>query len=565
MPNDYYNNTTNPAFLSAATSASVRNQFAAIKAAFDLLPAKADIYDGKVNYGTCTGSSNAYVLSTNMGVTALAAGATVAFLPNHANTGAATINVDTLGAKDIKTVDGQPLSIGDLVTTSVVVLSYNGTHWRQITGSENVSKAYILAAVAAGGPVGDINFQQLGVGIATAYQSLGVNAAGTGLEGYSLSATRALVSDANGRPAASTVTAAELGYLSGVTRSLAGFDKMPVVVRTSNTIIAAADIGKMFSCTLTWSQTLTAAATLGDGWWCIIKNAGTGLVTVDPDAAELIDGNATCPILPLEERLIVCTGMAFTTTVLKPFYMELTSNFGVTKPLSGYSRIGGLLWGGGGGGAKSTGHGGGGGGGACVPFQFALSEASTTTSIAIGAGGLGGTVDDGAAGGNSTIALTAKIITAYGGGGGEGRNYPTEVKGGGGGGALGAGSAGTGGAPRVIGGNNPGYGGGDSVPSTPSQLAYSSVYGGGGGGHIEAADTSVSGGNSVYGGGGGGVAQASQSGAAGTSIFGGNGGAGNAAGVGVAGTVPAGGGGAGHGGSNGGAGAAGKCILWGIV
>src|SRR6266567_6117904 len=49
-----------------------------------------------------TGSANAYVLATNAGYTALATGLTVGFKANFSNTGAATLNVDTLGAKSLR-------------------------------------------------------------------------------------------------------------------------------------------------------------------------------------------------------------------------------------------------------------------------------------------------------------------------------------------------------------------------------------------------------------------------------------------------------------------------------
>lgn len=575
MANDYYNNTTNPPFQSAATSASVRNQLAAITAGFDLLPATAALYDGKVSWGTCTGSSNAYVLSTAKGITALSAGVRVAFLPNHANSGAATINVDGKGVKSIKTVDGLALTAGDLMTTTPVFLVYNGTDFVQLAGSHNVTKAYINAAAAAGGPPGDINFQQLGIGVATPYDQVQVNSAGTALEAVALTPDRVMVTDANGGMASSAVTVTELDYLSGATSSiqsqltaLVAGDKMPYVVRTSDTVWAAADQGKYFYCTGTWTQTITAAATLGDGWWCIVRNAGTGIITLDADSVETIDGNLTCPILPKEERLVICTGGEMVTAVLRPFYIEFTATGAntFTKPLSGYSRIGGLLWAAGGGGARGI-HAAGGGGGFCLPLSVNPSDLNTSATITLGAGGAGGATSpsNGSVGGNSTIALITKTVTAYGGSAGT-ASGGTGADGGGGGGAHSVGTTPRGGQPRVAPSQfetgNPGYGGGDGYGVAVDAGPQSSVYGGGGGGGVTAGGASAPGGASVYGGGGGGANIASQAG--GVSTLGGNGGAGNGVGGGVAGTAPAGGGGGGTG-AAGGAGGDGKCILWGIV
>jgi uncharacterized membrane protein len=583
MANDYYNNTLNPPFLSPATSASVRDQFKDLKAAFDLLPTKASIYDGKVSFGTCAGSAGAYVVTTQKGVTALAAGAAIGFLPNHANTGAATVNVDTLGVKAIVTADGYPVSLGDLTTSCVVALVYNGTHWRQVHGSSNVTKAYIDAAVAAGAPPGSINFQQLGIGLATAYDQVQVNAAGTALEAVALTASRALVTDANGGLAASTATATEVGYLGGATsaiqtqlNALVAADKIPYVARSSNTIWAAADQGKYFDCTAAFTQTITAAATLGDGWWCIVRNTAATPVTLNPDGAETIDGVASdaFPILPQETRLIVCDGSNFKTVVLSPFYQEFTTAGAqtFTKPLSGYSRIGGLLRGGGGGGANANSlanSAGGGGGGACVPISVpvAMLDASETLTVAAGgAGKAAGSAGSGAVGGNTVLNVASgyTAITAYGGGGGSHAANASDAGGGGGGGALSVGLGGTspyGGQPRTdLGINNHGYGGGQGAYPLGSTIGGHSAYGGGGG---AGAGGGASAGNSVYGGAGGGSVYNSLLVVPGTSIFGGNGGAGHAT-AGVAGSQPGGGGG-GTGAGVGGAGGDGKAILWGIV
>jgi hypothetical protein len=72
------------------------------------------------------------------------------------------------------------------------------------------------------------------------------------------------------------------------------FSSTPTIVRsvrTSNTILGAADASTLIAITSgTFTQTFTAAATLGSGWFCYIQNAGTGDITLDPDASELIDG-----------------------------------------------------------------------------------------------------------------------------------------------------------------------------------------------------------------------------------------------------------------------------------
>ncbi len=94
---------------------------------------------------------------------------------------------------------------------------------------------------------------------------------------------------------------------------------LPIIsrtARTSNTIIAATDRGKFFDVTSgTFTQTLTAAATLGDGFYCYYRNSGTGVVTIDPNASETINGVATLVLPPGTQIIIQCNGTAFFTPV----------------------------------------------------------------------------------------------------------------------------------------------------------------------------------------------------------------------------------------------------------
>jgi len=63
---------------------------------------------------TSSGSSNAYTLTTGLSLGALADGQEVAFISNHANTGAATLAVDGLAAKAIRYPDTTALGTGSI-------------------------------------------------------------------------------------------------------------------------------------------------------------------------------------------------------------------------------------------------------------------------------------------------------------------------------------------------------------------------------------------------------------------------------------------------------------------
>jgi len=63
----------------------------------------------------------------------------------------------------------------------------------------------------------------------------------------------------------------------------------------------------------TGTATLPAAATLGNNWFTLFKNNGTGSFTISCSGAELIDGNSTKTFNPTESAFIVCTGTAYVT------------------------------------------------------------------------------------------------------------------------------------------------------------------------------------------------------------------------------------------------------------
>lgn len=86
-----------------------------------------------------------------------------------------------------------------------------------------------------------------------------------------------------------------------------------VLAKSSAYTVVAADRSKLIDCTGTFTLGLDAAATLGDGFASAARNSGTGIVTIDPNAAEQIDGAATVTLLPGESCAMFCNGSAFKT------------------------------------------------------------------------------------------------------------------------------------------------------------------------------------------------------------------------------------------------------------
>ena len=77
------------------------------------------------------------------------------------------------------------------------------------------------------------------------------------------------------------------------------------------------DRGKIFNCTGTWALTLPSVASAGAGWCIIVRNAGTGTITLTPTAPTLIDGAATMQVATQRTVVVACTGTDYITL---PFY-----------------------------------------------------------------------------------------------------------------------------------------------------------------------------------------------------------------------------------------------------
>jgi hypothetical protein len=78
------------------------------------------------------GSSNTYTLAASRTVASYAQGDAYLFEANHTNTGAATINVDSLGAKSIVHNDGTALRAGDMTAAGMYLISYEANNDRFI-------------------------------------------------------------------------------------------------------------------------------------------------------------------------------------------------------------------------------------------------------------------------------------------------------------------------------------------------------------------------------------------------------------------------------------------------
>lgn len=83
------------------------------------------------------------------------------------------------------------------------------------------------------------------------------------------------------------------------------------IAKTSAYTVVAADRGKVIDCSGAWTLSITAAATLGDGFCFAVVNSGSGIITIDPNLSESVNGIVTYAILPTETVLVFCDGTKF--------------------------------------------------------------------------------------------------------------------------------------------------------------------------------------------------------------------------------------------------------------
>lgn len=310
-------------------------------------------------------------------------------------------------------------------------------------------------------------------------------------------------------------TAAQIGGL--VRRTISAADT-----------VVASDRAKFIEITSgTFTLSFTAAATLADGHWFYVYNSGTGVVTLDPNGAETLDGQTTITLNTGVTRRIFTNGTAFFSEASVGYELVQFDQFTTTgagtwtkHPWCKFMIVDLTGGGGGGGGGQGAAAGavrsqgsGGGGGARKITSVIPCSSFGATEAINVGASGTAGAAGGaGGVGGNSIFGTSGDPDALYAFGGGAGAaGAGANRSGGSGGGCQGAGNAGAatgqqGGLPALTAGtggsHSMGCGGAASV--TNAAGATAEFGGGSGGGGSGTGAAGFAGGVSGFGGGGGG-------------------------------------------------------------
>jgi hypothetical protein len=112
----------------------------------------ANISQVQSSYGTflTVSGTDTITATVSPSLTAYAVGQSFKFLAAGANTGAATINISSLGAKSIVKNGTTPLSAGDLVSGSMTQIVYDGTNFQLIGASGLTSGKSIAFSIIFG-------------------------------------------------------------------------------------------------------------------------------------------------------------------------------------------------------------------------------------------------------------------------------------------------------------------------------------------------------------------------------------------------------------------------------
>ena len=95
-------------------------------------------------------------------VVAYTAGSQYSFLPQNNNTGAVTINIDTLGAKSITKFGTTALAANDLIAGSFAIVEYDGTQFQLVNaGKTTFNYIFETTTVSATASTGTINYDVL--------------------------------------------------------------------------------------------------------------------------------------------------------------------------------------------------------------------------------------------------------------------------------------------------------------------------------------------------------------------------------------------------------------------
>jgi len=150
MSNLYFTSPTDVVAATLARSTNINDLDAAVDAAFDKLPTEVHLKHGTTDYAVDTGVADAYLVSLPYTPSGYVDGLHVRMRALNTNTGASTINVNSLGVKSIRLIDSSVLTAGDITAGGAVDLTYStATGYFHVSANTNIAATSVAVSVSA--------------------------------------------------------------------------------------------------------------------------------------------------------------------------------------------------------------------------------------------------------------------------------------------------------------------------------------------------------------------------------------------------------------------------------
>ena len=226
---------------------------------------------------------------------------------------------------------GSPVQTSDTSYRAVVLAADETLEWPLVSSSHPVARVMDITPSVAGksiympqgneGPLGyDVLFRNLG-----AHDVALVGSSGTAIATLSASQSIYVYLSANTTTegvwssllfgaGSSSLSAASVASSSVVAIANTLNQAHPVVTKSAAYTVAVGDRGYM----VVWTGgadtlSFSSASTLGNGFFVVVRNSGSGALTLDPASSETIDGASTKAVNAGESCAVICDGSAFYT------------------------------------------------------------------------------------------------------------------------------------------------------------------------------------------------------------------------------------------------------------
>jgi uncharacterized protein YaiE (UPF0345 family) len=114
-----------------------------------MYPSAGQLQDGSITYLTSVSGADTITAVGAVGMTAYATGQKFTFIAAGANTGVATLNINSIGAKAITKNGATALVAGDIASGAAVEVFYDGTRFQLISSAAG-TVSYATTAGTAG-------------------------------------------------------------------------------------------------------------------------------------------------------------------------------------------------------------------------------------------------------------------------------------------------------------------------------------------------------------------------------------------------------------------------------